>query len=427
MHRPRQPTPSVDVVRARASPRAEPAGRSRRDADAGAGVRTERPTLPAARARRRSRLRRLPERASRIRAGARTGIALALRTQREPSAHGVEVSARAARRCTRRGWSALDVSADGKDSRARDRHENGRRRNRRSTPTREESSPPAATPVSATPETHHRTRLAPRRRPPAAPAVASAPTPARGVSTSETKLKTPPSHRPRGENRQDPVRDQAMGGNPDRRQEARCESADQRAFGSGRPSSNRNPEQYVFGLRERSRHQGRTQRSDRSFVQVAVVARPRRRLRGANDPRDTGTTRAPSRVPGIERMRIAIALAAISLRRAGGMPKPGACRSNPHRRNKCRSPSRAAASRRTRAAPPAPTPGERALAEGIALVRRRRFQRRDQATARREGNLDRLDDARSHRQQSGRAQVRCVQLLRDKTPHALPAAVRRRA
>ncbi len=70
---------------------------------------------------------------------------------------------------------------------------------------------------------------------------------------------------PSREDRQDPVRDPAMGRNHGRRQEARCESADQRAFGAGRSSSNRNSEQYIFGLHGRSRHQGRRQRL-RSFI-----------------------------------------------------------------------------------------------------------------------------------------------------------------
>ena len=71
-------------------------------------------------------------------------------------------------------------------------------------------------------------------------------------------------------NGQDPVLDQALGGNHRRRQNARRESTHQGAFDSGRSPSDQNPERHLSGLRKRARHQGRKHRLDLLFVQGAV-------------------------------------------------------------------------------------------------------------------------------------------------------------
>ncbi len=201
--------------------------------------------------------------------------ALALRaTQRRVV--GVGPRPGAARRA-RRGWIALDVRRTGKEFRAPPVRTAVATR---SAPARRIIEPvrlvtPALPAATRQCRRHRRRRRRLRRSPRPRPTLATAATVLAAPAKSTFR---------RAENRQRPVRDQAMGRNPDRRQETRREPADQGAFDSGRPSSNRNPEQHVSGA-TRAKSTSAPEAESPSFT------RSTRRSRaacapgaGANDP-----------------------------------------------------------------------------------------------------------------------------------------------
>ena len=265
----------------------------------------------------------------------------------------------------------------------------------------------------------------------ASPAVADSAPPGRAVADAAAVTSLPGNETTAGRisaartaHRQDPVLDQTVGRNHRRRQDTRRESAHQGAFDSGRSPSDRDPERDLSRLRKRARHQSRKHRLDLLFVHRAI--RSRRVL-----PAEAGIRRiAPqSRIRDDFRddvMQMTGALAFVLLLALAG----------------CQSPAPIAEPEPQPVAAPAPEPAPPPVVEPPAppgghpertrtrrrgeLLRRRRFQWRDQALAGRQGDLGRLDNRWRRPQQGGRTQVPCIQLLRDEPPHAMPKALRRR-